>query len=259
MMLRADTVSVVRRNGAEVLRGVSCHIQPGRITGIIGPNGAGKSTLLKALAGLLPVSSGTASLDGKPLKDWSKGELSRAVAYLPQERAVHWALPVERVVALGRLPHRRTPAAHDSDADLQSIARALRVMDLQHLADRPVDRISGGELARTLIARAFAQETAIVLADEPTAGLDPAHGLALFSAFERLAAEGRGVAVALHDLSLAARFCHEIVVLTEGRVAATGPARAVMTRETLEPVFQVQLALGEVGGVPVIQPRARME
>jgi iron complex transport system ATP-binding protein len=256
MILEAEDIRVVRPGGAEVLRGVGCRLEPGRITGIIGPNGAGKSTLLKALARLLPLTSGVVTLDGTPLTAWAGADLSRAIAYLPQERAVHWALPVERIVALGRLPHRKTSASHDSSADRAAIRHALRLMDLESLSGRPADRISGGELARVLMARALAQEAPIVLADEPTAGLDPAHALSLFASFQRLAAEGRAIAVALHDLSLAARFCHQVVVLTEGRVAAAGPAKAVLTAAILEPVFQVRLALGEVGGVPVVQPSA---
>lgn len=259
MILAAENIRVVRPGGAEALRDAGCRIEPGSITGIIGPNGAGKSTLLKVLARLLPVASGTVVLDGVPLPEWTNAALSRAIAYLPQERPVHWALPVERIVALGRLPHRRTPAGHGSEADRAAIRHALHAMDLESLADRAVDRISGGELARVLIARALAQQAPIVLADEPTAGLDPAHALSLFDAFRRLAAEGRGVAVALHDLSLAARFCHQVVVLHDGRVAAAGPAKAVMTAAVLEPVFQVRLALGEVGGVPVVQPSAPLD
>ncbi|HEX4892407.1 MAG TPA: ABC transporter ATP-binding protein [Hyphomicrobiaceae bacterium] len=256
MILSAENVHVVRPGGAEVLRGAGCRIEPGKITGIIGPNGAGKSTLIKVLARLLPVASGAVTLDGVPLADWTNAALSRAIAYLPQERAVHWAVPVERIVALGRLPHRNTPAGHRSEADLAAVRHALRVMDLESLANRAADRISGGELARVLIARALAQEAPIVLADEPTAGLDPAHALSLFASFRNLAAEGRGIAVALHDLSLAARFCHQVVVLDEGRVKASGQAAAVMTASVLEPVFQVRFALGEVDGVPVVQPSA---
>ena len=229
-----------------VLDAVNIEAPPGSITAIVGPNGAGKSTLLRACAGLLPAQSGTISLAGRPLDALSRTELARAIAYLPQERAVHWPLAARAVVALGRLPH--------DDADATAIDRALGAMDITPLADRPVSQLSGGERARVLVARALAQEAPLLISDEPTAGLDPAHALALFALFERLATEGRTVIVALHDLSLAARFAHHIVLLANGRVVASGPPADVLMPRHLEPAFGVTMLCTNVDGLPIVVP-----
>ena len=229
-----------------VLDAVNIEAPPGCITAIGGPNGAGKSTLLRACAGLLPAQSGTISLAGRPLDALSRTELARAIAYLPQERAVHWPLAARAVVALGRLPH--------DDADPRAIDRALGAMDITPLADRPVSQLSGGERARVLVARALAQEAPLLIADEPTAGLDPAHALALFALFERLATEGRTIIVALHDLSLAARFAHHILLLANGRVAASGPPADVLTPRYLEPAFGVSVLCTNADGLPIVVP-----
>ncbi len=229
-----------------VLDAVNVEVPPGRITAIVGPNGAGKSTLLRACAGLLPAERGTITLAGRPLDALSRSELARAIAYLPQERAVHWPLAARAVVALGRLPH--------DDADATAIDRALGAMDITTLADRPVSQLSGGERARVLVARALAQEAPLLIADEPTAGLDPAHALALFALFERLATEGRTVIVALHDLSLAARFAHHTVLLANGRVTASGPPAEVLAPGHLEPAFGVRMLCTNVADLPIVVP-----
>ncbi len=248
-MLDARDVTV-QLAGRQILERVSCRAQAGRITAIIGPNGAGKSTLLRAMAGLLPLESGSVAFEGRALGLLERTELARSIAYLPQERTVHWPLTVERVVALGRLPHRTgmLPAPRDRAA----IDAAMQAMDVSDLAPRPVSQLSGGERARVLVARALAQESRVLIADEPTAGLDPAHALGLFDTFRQLAAEGRAVIVALHDLTLAARFCHHVVLLVAGRVAASGPAADVLQPGTLSAAFNVTIANGLVADVPVV-------
>jgi iron complex transport system ATP-binding protein len=234
-----------------VLDGVDLTVPAGRITAVVGPNGAGKSTLLRAFAGLVTPADGMISLDGRPLAGHSRSELARALAYLPQERAVHWPLAARAVVALGRLPHRDT---HAPQADATAVDDALAAMDISDLAERPVVELSGGERARVLVARALAQQTPLLLADEPTAGLDPAHALALFELFTRLAADGRTVVVALHDLSLAARFAHHIVLLANGGIAAMGPPADVLTPRHLEPAFGVTMLCTVIDGMPIVVP-----
>ncbi len=244
----------VRLGGRDVLSEVSLACSKGRITGLVGPNGAGKSTLMRVLAGLVPSAKGTVTLDGVNLAAMPASERGRCVAYLPQDRIVHWPLAVHRIVALGRLPHRtaRSPASDSDEARL--IEGAMEAMDVAHLAERPVADLSGGELARVLFARTLAQEATVILADEPTAGLDPAHALGLFEVLQKLAAEGRTIVVALHDLSLAARFCHEVVMMASGRVVATGPPAEALTEARLADVFGAHMAVGVLGGVPAVVP-----
>ncbi len=239
--------------GERVLTGVTCALEPGRITGIIGPNGAGKSTLLRALAALITPSAGTVTLGGKPLATIDRQTRARAIAFLPQDRTVHWPLPVRAVVALGRIPHRTGPAGA-SAGDLAAVDSAMADMDVTALAERTIDTLSGGERARVLFARALAQRGQTILADEPTAGLDPAHALELFAILARLAANGRTIGVALHDLSLAARFCHDVVILARGRVVATGACADVMTSERLSAAFGVRMAVGSLDGLPIVLP-----
>ena len=238
----------------EVLHGLDFLAEPGELTAIVGPNGAGKTTLLRTLAGLLPPTAGRVTLCGRPLSQWPPRMRARALAYLPQERIVNWALAARAVVALGRLPHQPIGAG-ESASDTRAIEVALAAMDIGHLAARPVLDMSGGERARVLIARALAQEAPALIADEPAAGLDPAHQLALFAQFVRLAAAGRTVVVALHDLSLAARFCHKIVLLNAGHSIAAGAARDVLTVANLAAAYGIDGRYVMIDGLPVVLAR----
>jgi iron complex transport system ATP-binding protein len=241
----------MRLGRREVLRGLDFLAHAGEVTAVIGPNGAGKTTLLKVLAGLLAASGGTVLLDGRPIGDWPPQMRARSLAYLPQERITHWALSARAVVALGRLPH-QPMGAGESLADVRAIDAALAAMDIGHLAERPVPEMSGGERARVLVARALAQEPVALLADEPAAGLDPAHQLALFHHFSALASAGRTVVVALHDLSLAARFCHRIVLMQAGSSITAGAPEDVLKSEHLAAVYGINARYTRIEGVPVV-------
>ena len=243
----------VSLKGREVLRGLDLAAEPGQLTAVIGRNGAGKTTLLKALAGLIAPRAGTVLLEGSDIGKWDRGGLARALAYLPQERLVHWALTARAVVALGRLPYRPFGAG-ESAADRAAIDAALTAMDVGHLAQRPVPELSGGERARVLVARALAQEPRVLFADEPAAGLDPAHQLRLFQHLAALAAAGRTVVVALHDLSLAARFCHAVALVHEGRTLAAGTPQVVLTPEHLAAAYGITARYRAIDGVPVVLP-----
>jgi iron complex transport system ATP-binding protein len=236
-----------------VLRGLDFGAEAGQLTAVIGRNGAGKTTLIKALAGLVAARDGAALLDGSDIGGWERGRLARVLAYLPQERLVHWALTARAVVALGRLPYQPFGAG-ESAADRAAIDSALAATDATHLAHRPVPELSGGERARVLVARALAQEPRVLLADEPAAGLDPAHQLTLFRHLAALAAAGRTVVVALHDLSLAARFCHSIALMHEGRTLAAGTAQDVLTPQHLATAYGISARYQTIEGVPVVLP-----
>ncbi|MGL5734263.1 MAG: ABC transporter ATP-binding protein, partial [Beijerinckiaceae bacterium] len=174
------------------------------------------------------------------------------------ERSVHWSLKSERVVALGRLPH-RSFAAGENDKDRAAIASAMARMDVAAFKDRPIAKLSGGERARVLVARALAQEAEYLITDEPAAGLDPAHSLALFEELARLARDGHGVLTALHDLSFAARFATRIVLLKEGRCIADGPPAHVLSKDNLAVAFGIDAIVSEVSGIPVVLPRSFIE
>ncbi len=252
MRLEADGLLVFLRR-RQVLRGVSFLAERGELTAVLGRNGAGKTTLLRALAGLIPAAAGTARLDGRPLAEWPRISLARTLAYLPQERNVHWALSARNVVALGRLPHQPIGAG-ESAADRAAIASAIASMDIAALAARPVQEMSGGEKARVLLARALAQEPNVLVADEPAAGLDPAHQLTLFQHLASFVAGGRTVLLALHDLSLAARFCHKIVLLHGGRAIAAGAPPDVLTPEHLGLAYGIRAQYRTIDGIPAVLP-----
>ncbi|MDX2204767.1 MAG: ABC transporter ATP-binding protein [Hyphomicrobiaceae bacterium] len=256
MKLEAFALSAALR-GRPVLRSVDLAARPGEVTAVIGPNGAGKSTLLRALCGLVPTTGGRVLLDSLPLAHWSRARIARVLAYVPQDRTVHWALGVRNVVALGRLPF-RTAGGAPTAADAAAVDAAMADMDVAALADRPVTEISGGELARVLIARALAQRPAVLVADEPAAGLDPAHQLSLFAHFRRIAGAGCTVVVALHDLTLAARFCHSVVLLRSGTVIAAGQAENVLTSEHLAAAYGIEARLAVLDGIPVVQVRGEL-
>ena len=236
-------------SGRDVLRGVDVALAAGEIVGVIGPNGAGKSTLLRTLAGLLQPDAGSITVDGRDVRQWSASERALRLAYLPQDHTVHWPLASRAVVALGRAPHRGRASADD---DRRAIAQALAAVDATALADRPVTELSGGERARVLMARALAQGSRVIVADEPTAGLDPAHTLALFAHMRALAGEGRGLLLALHDLSAAARFCDRLVVLKDGVVLADGAPRDVLTPQLFAGAYGIAGRLAKVEGECVV-------
>lgn len=241
------------RDGRSILHGLSLNLEPGQLTAVVGPNGAGKSTLLRALSGVSHEVSGRIAVDGKDLETFGPNELAKTIAYLPQDHHVSWPLSVRRVVALGRSPYQSTLARLSED-DVEHISAAMRAMSVDHLADRAATSLSGGELARVLVARLLAQNTKVLIADEPAAGLDPTHALALFEHFRTLAETGHLVVVAMHDLSFALRYCDRVLLLKDGTSVAFGTARDVLTRPNIEAAYGVAASIGEVDGVPVVLP-----
>ncbi len=237
MKLSAHDLAV-RVANRTILQTIDLTLEPGEFVGLIGPNGAGKSTLLRALAGAMPY-GGELTLDGRPLAGYSARERASRIGYLGQDRHVAWPLTVADVIGLGRIPY-RAPLSRESDADRQAVARALRMTHLEDLASRHSDRLSGGEVARMLLARLIAQETPILLADEPIAGLDPAHQLATMQIFADMARAGHTVLASLHDLTLAGRWCDRLILLERGRIVVQGSPRAVLTPERIAETYGVK-------------------
>ena len=240
--LRNFTVS---RGPCAVLQNIALRINPGEFVGLIGPNGAGKTSLMRAALGLMPATGHSS------LVTMSPPERARHAAWLPQERVVSWPVTVETLVALGRMPY---GSEAPSQSDLGAIEIALRKMGLETFRQRRATELSGGEQARALIARALAQDTPLLLADEPTAGLDPANQIALMQVFENLAKEGRAVVASLHDLGLAARHCSRLIVLHQGKIAADGPPDQVLTPDLLAKVFQISAWFQNTPQGAVFQP-----
>ncbi len=224
--------ATVQRGGHAILDAVDVEVVAGEVVGIVGPNGAGKTTLVRAALGLQPLSAGAALLSGSAPARLAPAELARRVGYLPQERRLSWNLSAWRTASLGAPD---LPPARAREIALQALAR----VGLDHLAERGVFDMSGGERARVLLARLFATRAPLLLADEPTASLDPDAQLMTLDLLREEAARGGAVVVTLHDLGLAARSCDRLVVLDHGRVAADGPPATALSRNVLADVFDL--------------------
>lgn len=242
----------VRLGGKNVVEDVSFTIRPGEFVGLVGPNGAGKSTLLKACLGLVHV-SGQVLLQDTLLSQMSVARRGRAASYLPQEHEIAWPVTVRHIVELGRLPWLKADGGRDFSGG-HAIARAIGRLGIADLADRPANTLSGGERARVLIARALAQTTPLLLADEPAAGLDPAHQIGLMKIFRSLLTDGHSIVCSMHDLSLAARWCTRLIMIDRGHIVADDVPQKVLTAENLRSVYGVEAFFAEAEGGPVVLP-----
>jgi len=233
---------VVERGGRRTLDDISLTFAAGRLTAVIGPNGAGKSTMLDVASGLSRPASGSVRLGGMELEAMGRRTLARRRAYLPQRASVEWPISVERVVALGLTPS--LPAFGDLPAAMRpAIDDALAACDLLALRDRPATDLSGGELARAMLARAIVGDPELLIVDEPTAGLDPRHALDATRRLRARADAGRTVVMAIHDLDLALNHADDIVALKDGRLLAAGPVPAVATESLLALLYDMPVRL----------------
>ncbi|MSR14996.1 MAG: ABC transporter ATP-binding protein [Gammaproteobacteria bacterium] len=234
-----DVVEIgVRRGTRSVLSDISCHLAAGEMLGVCGPNGAGKSTLLRCLAGLEKPNVGTIQLHNRMLAEIKPLVRAKEIGYLPQHPALAWPLTVAQVVTLGRFPHHH--GWHSLDPDNTAIvASVMHDMDLTGLAERPLATLSGGEQMRVHVARLMAGQHSIVLADEPTASLDPRYQIEIIEHLKHAAGSGVAVAVVLHDLPLAARYCSRILVLDQGQIVASGGPTEALSEQILRQTFRV--------------------
>lgn len=259
-MISAQDV-IVRYPGAAAaaVDGVSLEVRAGTLMAVAGPNGSGKSSLLRALIGLLPVQGGRITVADRPLSGWSRLELARMIGVVAQREESAFPLRVRETVMLGRYAH-LGPLAAERPVDRDAVARALARCDVEDLADRRIDQLSGGEWQRVRIARALAQEPRALLLDEPTTSLDVRHEMELFELVASLAQEGLAALVVTHGLNLAARFADEMLLLDRGRAVASGPPSAVLRRDVLSAVFRWPVAVTTwCDGAPQVVPLRRRE
>ena len=253
-MLAAQQLEVTL-SGRTVLHDVSLSLPSGQLVALVGPNGAGKTTLLRALAGLVP-STGTIEVGGDRLSSLSLRERAKRFGYLPQGHLVHWPLPAKDVVALGRYPHGATDPARLSPRDEQAVLRAMQATNVVEFSERPVTELSGGERSRVALARVLAVEAPIVLADEPTASLDPRYQIDVMINLRSAADRGVLVVVVTHDLGLAARFADTVLVLSDGRLVAQGKPAQALSEQVMADVFRISAYRADYRNEAVILPWA---
>jgi iron complex transport system ATP-binding protein len=229
---------VVRRGATEIVRGVTLATRGGEVLGLVGPNGAGKSTLLALLAGDFAPTSGSVRFDGRAMDTWSARDLARERAVMPQSASVAFGFTALEVVLMGRSPFGTTESPHDR----QVAGEALRALGVDALRNRLYPTLSGGEQQRVHLARVLAQVELgrtgkVLLLDEPTSSLDPAHQHRVLALAREVASRGLAVVVVLHDLNLAAKYCDRVALMSDGRIEQLGAPDEVLSEETLSKVF----------------------
>ena len=240
-LMTLDKLSVFRGD-CPVVDNVTLALEPGDFLGLIGANGAGKTTLMRAALGILE-HEGSSSLTAL-----SQSDRAKQAAWLPQIREIAWGLSVRDLVGLGRLPF---GPIQKNDAHVEA---AIIKMDLGAFSDRIATQLSGGEQARALIARALAQDTPILMADEPTASLDPANQISTLKIFSDLAQDGKGIMSSIHDLGLAVRYCTKLALLDRGKLVAYGSADEVLTPDNLQTVFSIEAHYEKTKEGVIFQP-----
>jgi len=242
-MLEVQNISI-NYGVCAVVEGVSFALEKGKIIALLGANGAGKTTLLKSLNGALPLAEGAVFLDGKLLKDHSRRETAQRVAVIAQETETKFPVSVLEFVLAGRFAHSSGAFGWETEKDLAIARECLRECDLANYEARQMNRLSGGERQRAVLARALATEARVLLLDEPTANLDLAHQALMFRLIKQRCEERESAAVVItHDLNLASEFADQIILLKNGRIAAQGESKEVLTEENLEEVFGVKVLL----------------
>ncbi|NNU28418.1 ABC transporter ATP-binding protein [Isoptericola sediminis] len=246
-------------DGHRVIEDLDLTLPAGRVTAVVGPNACGKSTLLRGLARLHPLEAGRVTLGDRDVTTMPRKELARSVGVLPQTSVAPDGVRVAELVGRGRYPHQGWFGRHSSDDDAV-VRRALEATGVADLADRPVAELSGGQRQRVWVAMVLAQETGVVLLDEPTTFLDVAHQVELLDLLADLNAErGTTVVMVLHELNLAARYADHLVVMSAGRVVAEGPPAEVLDARTVLDAFglDAQVVPDPVSGTPMVVPVGR--
>ena len=236
-------------DGVRVVDDVSFDLPAGEVISLIGPNGAGKSTVFGMVSRLLERTAGDILFDGRDVRDWESRALSRRMAILPQTTTTQMKITVEELVAFGRFPH---SGSHLTAEDRVIVDRAIGYMELEPFRTRFIDEMSGGQRQRAFIAMVLAQDTDYVFLDEPTNNLDVYHATRMMKLVRRLCDElGKTVVLVLHEINLAAFYSDRILAFRDGKLAAKGPVKDVMTADTLKRVYGVDFEIHEVDGKPL--------
>ncbi|QPJ63041.1 MAG: ABC transporter ATP-binding protein [Candidatus Nitronauta litoralis] len=241
-----------------VLRGIAMSIHPGEWVGVIGPNGSGKSTLIKLLGGLLKAPFNSIQFHNKSIEKYSRLDLAREIAWVPQETATPFSFTAYEMVMMGRHPYLKA-FRFESQEDHDICHRAMEVTSTTEFKARKFSELSGGEKQRVLIASAIVQSPKIMLLDEPTASLDLKYQVQVLDILERLNIQrGITLALAMHDLNLATKYCHRLVLIKEGRIICDGPPETVLQKEIIEEVYEVkvQMMKSPKDGTPLIFPES---
>jgi iron complex transport system ATP-binding protein len=248
----------VSRGGQTVLDGVSLSASAGELVGVVGPNGAGKTTLLHTINGVLDPDAGTVRLRGQRIDELQARETARLAATVRQDTSVGFEFTVEQIVEMGRTPYHGRFGSGDDDGRAM-VERALERTDTTRFADRPIGTVSGGQRQRVLLARALAQDTPVLLLDEPTASLDVNHQVRTLELVEDVVAGGKTAIAAIHDLDLAARFCDRLVLLSGGRVLASGTPADVLDAEQVSDAYETRAAVATdpITGTPTVRALRR--
>lgn len=231
-----------RTGGRDLVAGINLQLQPGELVAVLGANGAGKSSLLKILSGQWPLQDGEVELNGRPLQDYSRAELARVRAVMPQSSPLHFPFRVWEVVALGRTPYGRKRKAMERHLALER----LRLTGTEHLADRLFPTLSGGEMQRVQLARVLHQllsssaEQRYLFLDECTASLDPAHQHQVFQLVRRLTTQHIGVFAIVHDINLAAQYADRVLLMKAGQPLAVGPVKESLTPAKVAEAFALR-------------------
>lgn len=255
MILEAREIAVrYRPNQPLALNRVNCRVASAELVAVVGPNGSGKTTLLRALLGLVPLEGGQALVEGLEVGRWSRRLLAQTVGVVGQQEETVFPLTVAETVMLGRYAY-LGPLGAPGPRDRSAVRTALERCDIQALANRPIDSLSGGEWKRVRVARALAQEPRALVLDEPTASLDVRHEMELFELVGQLVHSGLAGLIITHHLNLAARYAHRIVLLDRGAVVAEGAPAEVLNQKTLSRVFEWPVAVTSwFDGSPQVVP-----
>ena len=242
-------------DGSPVLHEVSLEVAPGSLLGLVGPNGSGKTTMLRLAAGLLKPARGRVLLGGRPMEEMSRREIARRLALLPQNPSLPPSFTAWEVAIMGRTPF-LSFLSRENPADRVIVGRAMEMARCRHLADRRMEELSGGERQRVVMARVLAQQPTVLLLDEPTTHMDLQHQIAMVELVAELARGGLAALAVFHDLNLAASYCTELAVLSQGQLAAMGAPEEVLSSRLLSEVFKVDLCLAPhpLGGTPAVLP-----